>query len=217
MHLPVLVVLLACFLFLRSECSKVSLCLSITDIKINKSALDTSERFEAIATKRRVRHATTTAAWKRFIPNSEVTFIGGVLKDPTLFARMLDLFEKGLVYSLFPLKRNVSLFFAYDASLPACDRVIYAVTFPQTSAKRIVDFEKWFDNHLWKGFDTELVTNPQHRLALMPALLNSVVNARRFGRNVRSGIYSLGQGMTLPAHPQKKFNEASCLMQRLFE
>lgn len=187
MRLSILVLLIG-FLFLCSRCSKVSLCLCITDIKINELALDTSKKFESQGVKRQVRHATITAAWKHFISGSKVSFINALLRYPSFFTKMLDTLEKGLIYSLHSIKKNEWCFFAFDASLEMGDRIIYAVAFPQRSAKAITRLEKWFSNPICNNFNVELILNSQYHVILMPALTESIVRARHFGRGMRFAI-----------------------------
>lgn len=163
--------------------------LSITDIKINNLALETGKRFESPVVKQRVRFAAITAAWKQSVPNSEVAFLATLLRRQLLLDSMLRILEEGLVYSLFPLEQNIWLFFAFDASLEACDQIVYAVIFPQASVKEITDIKKWFGNAIWNNFDVELVTNPSYRDALMPILINSIAMARCYGRTIISSFY----------------------------
>ena len=87
---------------------------------------------------------------------------------------MLDVLEKGLIYSLFRLNKNIWFFFAYDASVDSCNRVTYAVTFPQHSLGKLIDVKKWFDNAIWNGFDVELIMDSRNHHVLRPILLNNI-------------------------------------------
>lgn len=196
MNPSIVVVSSVCFLFLCFECSKLSLCLSFTDARINKLALDASERFETPVVKQRVRQATTAIAWRHFIPTSKVIFFDGLVRDIPFLFNMLDILEKGLIYSLFRLNKNTWFFFVYDASVDSCNRVTYAVTFPDSSLEKLIDVKKWFDDPISNGFDLDLIMDSRNHPVLESILLNNITHANRFGRGMRYRIRNLGRLVT---------------------
>lgn len=215
MHFPRVLLPLTCLLLACSEGSKTQVGLSITDIRINRLALDAGKRFESPSVQKRVRYSTIDAAWKQFIPNSHVAFLDTLLQYRPLLIEMLQVLDRCLIYSLFPLKNDASLFFAFDASVDAYDRTVYAVIFPQASVVQISRFEEWFGKAILKDLDVELIMNPSHRASLVPILINSMVMARDYGLRMRNGIHHLDK--LLAAKSPAEMSRILGPLQRFFQ